>query len=217
MSIYKKIMVVWVLASMTQIQASSSEKEFAVNDLEEYQILKIRFTSKKPIFNKLETTDTVAELWSRDSNSVNPVSWELFHKRSATESFVFHNQKVMTDGLTASLEMMAPKYIFNENCFVEETIKLVLCNSVVKSPCSRIIIEAKDTLRPIQLKGGINFDPNPALDESQYTDFPSFFKNLTGGTLLYKPKNLFDSSSTLWLTNAKVKIFYNHTLADLSS
>ena len=81
MSIYKKIMVVWVLASMAQIQASSSEKEFSGNDLESHQILRIRFTPEKPVFNELETIDAMAKLWSKDSNSVNPVSWELFHKR----------------------------------------------------------------------------------------------------------------------------------------
>lgn len=152
-------MVVWVLASIAQIQASSSEKSFSAHDLESYEILKIRFTPAKPIFDKLATTDIVAKLWSKDSNSVIPVSSTLFHKTSASASFVLCNQKLIPDGLTDPLEMMAPKYIFNENCFVEETIKLVLYNSVVKSPCSRIIIEAKDTSRPIQLKGGVNFDP----------------------------------------------------------
>ncbi len=208
MSIYKKIMVVWVLASMTQVQASSSEKEFSVNELESHQILKIRFTPEKPTFNKLESTDTVAELWSKDSNPIIPISSEFFHKDSAPAGFILYDQKVIPDGLTDPLEMTAPKYIFNGVCFVEGTIKLVLYNSIVESPCSRIIIEAKDPSRPIQLKGGINFDLNPALDESQDDDFTTFFKDLTGGTLLYKPKSLYDPSSTLWLTNAKVTIFY---------
>ena len=208
MSIYKKIMVVWVLASMAQIQASSSEKEFSGNDLESHQILRIRFTPEKPVFNELETIDAMATLGSRDSKPIIPISSEFFHKKTAPAAFILYNQKVMPDGLTDPLEMTAPKYIFNDVCFVEETIKLVLYNSIVESPCSCIHIEAQDTSRPIQLKGGVNFDPNSALDESQDDDFTSFFKDLTGGTLLYKPKSLYDPSSTLWLTNAKVTIFY---------
>jgi hypothetical protein len=120
-------MVVWVLGTMVQIQASSSEKEFSVNDLESHQILRIRFTPEKPVFNELETIDAMATLGSRDSKPIIiPISSEFFHKKTAPAAFILYNQKVMPDGLTDPLEMTAPKYIFNDVCFVEETIKLVL-------------------------------------------------------------------------------------------
>lgn len=77
-----------------------------------------------------------------------------------------------------------------------------------ESPCSRILIKVKDISRAAHLKGGVNFDPASDLNESQYTSFSSFFRDLIGGELLYQPKNLFDPSSTLWLTNADVKVFY---------
>jgi hypothetical protein len=86
-------MVVWVLGTMVQIQASSSEKEFSVNDLESHQILRIRFTPEKPVFNELETIDAMATLGSRDSKPIISISSEFFHKKTAPAAFILYNQK----------------------------------------------------------------------------------------------------------------------------
>jgi hypothetical protein len=206
LSYFKKVFFLAILI-LSAHASDKREKNFSIDDLEPHQILKIQFGPKSPTFSRVEVLDRLAKIWKEDE-PVHLVSSSSYDHLTAPSGIIIYDQLIVPDSSRSIACMKAPKYIFNTGSFLSKKAKLVLKSSVSKSPCLRILITVKDPSRPAHLKGGVNFDPDSSLDKSQYQDLEAFFKHFTKKDLLYQPLSLYNLSSTLWLTNVKVKIVY---------
>lgn len=192
---------------MISTVSSSNIQKFFIDDLEPHQVLRLRFSGEGPVFKKLDSSDVVAKLWD-DSIKAHLVKVDHYDTLTTPVGIVVYSQIIYPSDSKNCAVITAPRFVFNNECFLMRGAEITLKSNKISSPCQSISIKAKDISKPVHIKGGVNFDPNPLLDESQYADLSREIHDAIGQPLKFMPLSLHHVSSSLDFTNAIVTVIY---------